>query len=89
MGNKIYRRKTNDEVKVTRYEVKHDSITKIRIDPKTEIDLDTDPLIIVDDKEITNKALANMDKSSVESVKILKDEKAPEKYGDKGKTVLL
>jgi len=44
-----------------------------------------DPLYIVDDKEITKEQLADVKPDMIESVTVLKDKSAIEKYGDKGK----
>ncbi|WP_459188026.1 M56 family metallopeptidase [Parabacteroides sp. APC149_11_2_Y6] len=44
-----------------------------------------EPLIIVDGKEIPNGIIADLDPNKIESISVLKDEKAIEKYGEKGK----
>jgi hypothetical protein len=48
-------------------------------------DDDTNPLIIVDGKAHTKKKLKDLDTDNIETVKVLKGEKAIEKYGNKGK----
>ncbi len=42
------------------------------------------PLIIVDGNEVSNDELKKIDPKTIESMNVLKDEKAKEKYGDKG-----
>lgn len=44
-----------------------------------------EPLIIVDGKEVPNGIIADLDPNKIESISVLKDEKAIEKYGEKGK----
>ncbi len=46
---------------------------------------DSKPLIIKDDKEITNKEIQDVLKDSIKSISILKDKSAIAKYGEKGK----
>lgn len=46
---------------------------------------DSKPLIIKDDKEITNKEIQDIMHSSIKSISILKDKSAIAKYGEKGK----
>lgn len=43
------------------------------------------PLIIVDGKEVSSDSLKKIDSNNIESVTVLKDEKAIETYGEKGK----
>ncbi|WP_299106256.1 M56 family metallopeptidase [uncultured Winogradskyella sp.] len=43
------------------------------------------PLIIVDDKEISKEDLKNIKANQIENLVVLKDEKAIKKYGEKGK----
>tara|TARA_R110002050_G_scaffold92269_1_gene193120 strand:+ start:11403 stop:12734 length:1332 start_codon:yes stop_codon:yes gene_type:complete len=87
-NSKFVEEEKTSNIEVLGYEVKHDSITKIRIGPKTKIDMEINPLIIVDDKEITNKDLTKLDKNSIESINILKDEKPLKNTVIKVKTVL-
>ncbi len=44
-----------------------------------------DPLYIIDDKEVSKDKLATIKPNNIESVTVLKDESAIEKYGDKAK----
>lgn len=44
-----------------------------------------EPLIIVDGKEVPNGIIANLDPNKIESISVLKDKNAIEKYGEKGK----
>lgn len=46
---------------------------------------DGDKLIIVDGKEMSEKELSNLDKESIQSISVLKDETAIKQYGDRGK----
>ena len=43
------------------------------------------PLMIVDGTEITNAKLEDIDPSTIETIEVLKGDKAIEKYGDKAK----
>ena len=43
------------------------------------------PLVIIDGKESTKSVMASIDPKSIEHINVLKDAKAVEKYGDKGK----
>jgi hypothetical protein len=57
----------------------------IIINTKTKYNSDkAEPLIVVNGKE-SNKKVNDIDSGTIQSVNILKDEKATEKYGDKGK----
>jgi TonB-dependent SusC/RagA subfamily outer membrane receptor len=44
-----------------------------------------DPLYIVNDKEVSKDKFIKMKPKNIESVTVLKDESAIEKYGDKAK----
>lgn len=44
-----------------------------------------DPLIIIDGKEASKTDLDQLDPNTIDSVSVLKSEKAIEKYGEKGK----
>ena len=44
-----------------------------------------DPLFIIDGKEVKKGEFQKIDPDKIESVTVLKDESAREKYGDKGK----
>jgi len=44
-----------------------------------------DALLIIDGKETSNKRLEDIDPSTIETINILKGDKAVEKYGEKGK----
>jgi TonB-dependent SusC/RagA subfamily outer membrane receptor len=44
-----------------------------------------DPLFIVDSKEVTKEKFRTLNPKKIESVTVLKDKSATEKYGDKGK----
>src|SRR5690606_4486022 len=46
---------------------------------------DSNPLYILDGKEITAEELHAINTNSIESINVLKDKKATEKYGEKGK----
>ncbi|WP_336066247.1 M56 family metallopeptidase [Mesoflavibacter sp. CH_XMU1404-2] len=48
-------------------------------------DPDSKPLIIKDNKELTNKEIQDIMPSSIKSISVLKDKKAISKYGEKGK----
>lgn len=48
-------------------------------------DAEQAPLIIVDGKEMPNQTVKTIDQNTIASVFVLKDEKATNKYGDKGK----
>lgn len=54
-------------------------------DIKAVISEDMAPLIVVDGKILKKGSISDLDPSDIESVKVLKNEKAEEKYGDKGK----
>lgn len=66
-----------------------DIVTIENGDSKSNIFISTDnkkdPLIILDGKEASKKELKDLDSNKIESVIVLKDKKATEKYGDKGK----
>ena len=46
-------------------------------------------LYIIDDKEVTKKEFDNLDTDNIASVNVLKGDAATEKYGDKGKDVVI
>ncbi|CEN50933.1 conserved exported hypothetical protein [Capnocytophaga canimorsus] len=48
-----------------------------------------EPLIIVDKKEVTSSELKALSPENIENISILKDEKAIETYGEKGKNTEL
>ncbi len=57
----------------------------IIINTKTKYNsVETDPLIIVNGKE-TGQKIEDIDPETIQSVNVLKDESATEKYGEKGK----
>ncbi|MDT0559271.1 M56 family metallopeptidase [Ichthyenterobacterium sp. W332] len=66
------------------------TVTKIGKDKKNFFFVSSDdtdgknPLIIVDGKEIKKKDLSDIDPDTIESITVLKDKKATEKYGKKG-----
>ncbi|CDF78397.1 peptidase, M56 family [Formosa agariphila KMM 3901] len=47
--------------------------------------LQEEPLILVDGKEISKTDMDNIDPNSIEQVNVIKDEKLTEKFGEKGK----
>jgi len=51
----------------------------------TNTDLKEIPLYIIDGVEVSNEELKKLDPSSIESMNVLKDKAAIEKYGEKGK----
>jgi TonB family protein len=55
---------------------------KFKLEDKTS---SGEPLIMVDGKEKTKGSLPEIDPETIESINVLKDHKAIEKYGDKGK----
>ncbi|WNH12943.1 M56 family metallopeptidase [Thalassobellus suaedae] len=76
-----------NKVTVTGYGKPSDSINgnhniRVRATSSTK---DKAPLIIVDGKITPNKKLEEIDESNIEYINVLKDKKATEKYGRKGK----
>ena len=49
----------------------------------------TSPFIIVDGKEFPHKKMKDLNPNDIESINILKDEKAIQKYGDRGKNSVI
>lgn len=54
-------------------------------DNGVKLKMDNPPLILVDGKEITKEEMEKIDKDRIESINVLKDKSATEKYGNKGK----
>lgn len=77
--------KPKKDINVIGYQVKPDSTSTIRIGQKLDVRKDKHPLIILDGKEIPNEGLEKLNPNTIESLNVLKDKNATEKYGDKGK----
>ena len=78
----------------------HDGDHDVRIDSKHDVeiissdgggfffmngDMDGDPLFILDGKEVDRDAIKDLDSDDIETMNVLKGEKAKEKYGEKAK----
>lgn len=61
------------------------STTKSEIKLNSKVKAITDPLFILDGVEISKADLEKVDKDNIEKMVVIKDKKAIEKYGEKGK----
>lgn len=66
-------------------EAKKDDQDKTTTLQLTGIKEGKEPLLIVDDKEVSYSILSAIDPSNIESIEVLKNEKATRKYGERGK----
>lgn len=64
---------------------KRDKETKIKITGPASVDQKERPLVVIDGKEIPDADISKIDPNKIESVNILKDKPATDKYGEKGK----
>lgn len=85
----IVEEKNNKNVWVTKTDNKDESYIIEINDDKNNVffsdDDDKNPLFILDGKEVTKEKFRDLNPKQIESVTVLKDKSATEKYGDKGK----
>ncbi|MWW24965.1 M56 family metallopeptidase [Algibacter lectus] len=62
-----------------------DSVQTKKTQHKLEIAKDKQPLVYVDNEEVNYEDLKNLDTENIESMNVLKNKNATDKYGDKGK----
>ena len=85
----IVEEKNNKNVWVTKTDNKDESYIIENNDDKNNVffsdDDDKNPLFIIDGKEVTKEKIRDLNPKQIESLTVLKDKSAIEKYGDKGK----
>ncbi|MAB47840.1 MAG: hypothetical protein CMC05_04330 [Flavobacteriaceae bacterium] len=85
----IVEEKNNKNVWVTKTDNKDESYIIEINDDKNNVFFSDDngenPLFIIDGKEVTKEKIRDLNPKQIESVTVLKDKSATEKYGDKGK----
>ncbi|WP_159017830.1 M56 family metallopeptidase [Algibacter sp. L3A6] len=62
-----------------------DSLQTKKTQHKLELAKDKQPLVYVDNEEVNYEDLKNLDTENIESMNVLKNKNATDKYGDKGK----
>ncbi|WP_431106534.1 M56 family metallopeptidase [Winogradskyella poriferorum] len=85
----IVEEKNNKNVWVTKTDNKDESYIIEINDDKNNVFFSDDngenPLFIIDGKEVTKEKIRDLNPKQIESLTVLKDKSATEKYGDKGK----
>ena len=71
--------------RITVKTIKHEDTKKTIVKTEIETNDNTDPLFILNNKEISKEKMEAIDPKKIESVNVLKGPTAIEKYGEKGK----